>query len=226
MYLLPAPRASWFALSVCLGMLTGSAGNVFAQPAGTAVYVWRADLGGWLDTSRNLVWGYSLTDSINSTYQYSSAQSAAAQYPVLLAGQADYLLGRAEYCEMRAAELAETDPARSQAYAALAVTYGQDADAFFNAALNAGQFSNWRTPTLSEFQNAWSKGLFSRGANGFNLDMSPAVGYQAGYGGPHWTSDPANKKKQAPSFSISDGRSSLVSVTSVLRALVVRTHTP
>jgi hypothetical protein len=161
---------------------------------------------------------------VNSTYNHSGAQVAAGQYPVLLADQANYLLGRAEYCEMRAAELAATDPARSQAYAALAVVYHQDSEAFLAAALSAGQYSNWRTPALSEFQNAWSNGLFSRGASGFNLDMSPAVGYQAGYGGANWTSNPVNKKKQGTSFSISDGRSALVGVNSALRVLVVRSQ--
>jgi hypothetical protein len=200
-----------------------------AQPPGTDVYEWRPDLGGWLDTSRKLVWGYSMSDSTNSGFSFEGAKYWAARYPELLANQVEPALDRAEYCQQQANSLWETDPVRAQAYADLAAMYSQNAELFMEASLDAAQYSNWRLPTLTEFQDAFAKGLFSRGENGFNMDMSPGVGYQEGYGGTNWTSTTPKRIKGSMSallFSITDGGTMWTGINSSSRALVVRSHTP
>jgi hypothetical protein len=210
-------------------VLVGSANPVQAQPPGTAVYEYRPDLGGWLDTARGVVWGYSMSDSTGYSFTRNGAISSAAAYPDLLFSQADLLLSEAQHAQQQADFYAVTDPPRSQAYADLAAQYEADAAAFEDAATAADQFSNWRLPTLAEFQAASQAGLFTRGANGFNLDMSPAVGYQAGYGGDNWTSQPTKKVKGKDTgllFDIDDGGSTWMTTGTPARALIIRTYLP
>jgi hypothetical protein len=107
------------------------------------------------------------------------------------------------------------------------VQYRADADGFADAALDAAPYSNWRAPKLAEFQDAYAKGLFSQGEFGFNLDASPAAGYQRHNFVHHWTSDPVSKnKKNATVFNPGDGGWGQVGVNSAIHAMVVRTHTP
>ena len=57
-------------------------------PASTAVYEWRPELGGVLDTSTNLVWGYSLRNSMNQNAGFTGANTyVPANYAVMLAGE-------------------------------------------------------------------------------------------------------------------------------------------
>ncbi|MGN6547738.1 MAG: hypothetical protein ACTHK7_22000, partial [Aureliella sp.] len=175
---------------------------------GNANYEWRPDLGGWLDRQSKLVWGYHVTSCANRPYTYSNAQNAASSYPAVLAAEVDRCLNDAAIYDAEVLKYQETDPARAQLSADWAQYYRDSADAFALAAEDASQFSNWRMPTLREFQTAWSRGLFSRGTLGFNMDMSPAPGYDQGYMQSNWTSDPLSKnKKTATWFSLFDGSS-------------------
>lgn len=201
-----------------------------AQPPGTAVYEYRPDLGGWLDTERGVVWGYSLSDSLNASITRDAAVNfSAGTYPDLLFAKADFFVQQAEYWWSLSAFYAESDPARSQRDAEIAAQCEGDAAAFEEAATVADQFTNWRAPSLAEFQDAYNKGLFSRGEDGFNMDMSPAVGYQEGYGGNNWTSEPTKKikgKENGLQFNIDDGTTRWMSPNGANRAIVTRTYMP
>lgn len=192
---------------------------------GNANYEWRTDLGGWRDLQTNLVWGYSMSESIGGNFSYQGANSNAPSYPQKLADMVSQHNARADYYEAQAAQ--ETDPARVEAYQNLAAASRENATAYALAAQDASAYSNWRLPTLREFQAAWKKGLFSRGEGAFNMDKTPATGYDEGYLGLNWTSDPLSKnKKNATVFNLTDGTSGTVGATSSLNAMVVRSHTP
>lgn len=176
-------------VAICVLFLAGHKTEA-APPAGTAVYVWRADLGGWLDTSTNLVWGYSATSISGSNYSFNYANTTLrANYATLLTNSGY--------------------PAEGAA---------------------AAQHTNWRLPALNEYQGAWNKGFFTTGADGFNYDTSPAMGYQGPpYGnGLNWTTTPgAGKNKNSIYlFNIIDGGNMIVSKTSSVQAILVRTHLP
>lgn len=70
---------------IALGVVT-LAGHVAqaGPPASASVYVWRADLGGWLDTSTNLVWGYSSMGISNTPVTSPQAETFAANYATTL----------------------------------------------------------------------------------------------------------------------------------------------
>jgi hypothetical protein len=63
--------------SVCVLLLAGHATEA-APPASAAVFEWRPDLGGWHDTSNNLVWGYASMGISNSPYTQSNAEIYAS----------------------------------------------------------------------------------------------------------------------------------------------------
>jgi hypothetical protein len=131
------------------------------------------------------------------------------------------LLNEAAYLEFLASK--EADPVQRQAILDFAARYRADAASTTLAADDASRYTNWRIPTLAEFQSAWSKGLFSRGPGFFNMDMAPFNSYQSGYGGPNWTSNPPSRnKKLANYFDISSGQSGSTGVNSSIRWIVVR----
>jgi hypothetical protein len=170
-----------------------------------------------------------MSDSSDNGFTFEGAKYWAPRYPEVLAKQVELYIERAEYCQQQADSLWETDPVRAQGYQDLADMYSANAAAYTAATLDAAQFTNWRLPTLTEFQNAFGKGLFTRGENGFNLDMTPRVGYQEGYGGGNWTSTAPKRIKGSMSallFSVTDGGTMWTGVNSSARALVVRTHLP
>ena len=196
-------------------------------PASTAVYEWRPELGGVLDTSTNLVWGYSLRNSMNQNAGFTGANTyVPANYAVMLAGESVNLEDRAVYNQSQADALRATDPVRAQLYADLAETQRQNATLFLEASVNAGQYSNWRMPTRKECTAAWNKGFFTYGVNGFNWDTSPAGGLQdSAYVLNTWTSEKKGTKL-AYRFSPIDGSVSLIGVDSSIDAILVRTHVP
>jgi hypothetical protein len=79
-----------FALIPSLGQGKGKPGGGDPPPPpppplGTEVYEWRPELGGWLDTSTNLIWGYSpsvLNNGYAAPYDFSVNQTA--NYATLL----------------------------------------------------------------------------------------------------------------------------------------------
>lgn len=215
-------------------LLTSPCAN--AQPPGTAVYEYRPDLGGWLDTERGVIWGYSMSQSGGyAGYTRSAAERDAPAYPDVLFARAEWYVQEAQRRYDLAAFYAETDPALSQRYAELAAQDELDAAAYEDAATAADQFSNWRLPSVAEFQDAYDKGLFSNGEDGFNMDATPAVGYQANYGRNHWTAEPTKNikgKLNGLCFDITVGTSKWTladngkTYGAILPVMVVRTYVP
>jgi hypothetical protein len=192
-----------------------------AETIGNLKYEWKPDLGGYRDVSTKLVWGYSPTGTLNSSFSYSGAQTwATSKYASSFVSHADSLLAQAAQYEATAAM--QTDPALAFAYMQLAQRYRDDAACTYLAASTIGSYSNWRLPTPAEFQDAYSKGLFSRGTGKFNMDQNPATGLQLGYLNLYWTSELAKSKKQATVFDIGNGTKSQATVTSSLCLILVR----
>jgi hypothetical protein len=67
----------------------GGGGDPPPPPLGPEVYEWREDLGGWLDTSRNLVWGYDQLGIGGYGITYAQAQQRAQNYAAYLQELAD-----------------------------------------------------------------------------------------------------------------------------------------
>lgn len=217
-------------------VLAGGTNPAWAQPAGTAVYEYHPELGGWLDTERGVIWGYSLSQSAGwSGATRSAAERNAAAYADVLFERADYWHQEALRLQGVADSYAETDPVLSQKYADAAAARELDAQGFEEAAIAADQFSNWRLPSVAEFEDAYDKGLFSIGEGGFNMDASPAFGYQENAGGWNWTSEPVKKikgKLNGVAFDITYGTTSWLpaddgrSYGALLRFMVIRTYVP
>lgn len=214
-------------------------------PNPAAIYVWREDLGGWLDTSRNLIWGYSLSQSRSMSFSYNGAVNAGANYALHLSDEAVFREGRGVYCEtqgdnnlalaIQAEAAGDLDLAayhydRADRYYALADTYFADAVAFLDASDLAGQYNNWRIPTKAEALDAVSKGLFTYGVDGFNsYDCSPAVGNQGlSYGSrASWTADTQKVGGKPGAWAFwPGGGTSLVTQTSGCDTFHVRTYVP
>ena len=191
------------------------------ETIGNPKYEWRPELGGYRDLSTKLVWGYSLTTTVNSSYSYTYASTTAvANYGPQFALTADSWLAQADRYEATAAT--QTDPARALLYLQKAQEYRNSAACAYLSASTISSYGNWRLPTLAEYQSAYSKGLFSQGAGKFNMDQSPAVGLQLGYGGLHWTSNLSADKKKATAFNITDGKNMQATVGSSIRLILVR----
>jgi len=199
--------------------------SAHAQPASTVVYQWRPELGGWHDTSNNLVWGYQCYFTPGN-YTYSLAPIFAANYASSLATAATEKINSAVRCEERVILYAISDPPRSQRNADLALIYRADAPALQTASAQAAQYSNWRVPSLVEFQQAWNKGFFTKGTGGFNWDAGPEVGLQPSTDVSHWTSTLSKRRGQAMLFNFRDGGSGSFGMTSTAAVIVVRTHVP
>jgi hypothetical protein len=217
---------NWFGLGVLLMALAPAASfgqfpSLPPETIGNAKYEWKPQLGGYRDVSTKLVWGYSPTGTLNWSFSHTFAKTyGATRYASDFAGHADGLIAQAESYE-EAAE-SETDPDRAQAYLELAQRYRDDAACTEAAAAVIDLYDNWRLPTPAEFQDAYSKGLFSRGTDKFNMDQNSATGLQLGYQGLYWTSEVSKNKKQATSFDIGGGTKSLLTVTSQVWLILVR----
>lgn len=94
-------------------------------PLGTEVYEWHPELGGWLDTSRDLIWGYSPSAVDNGyAWPYSFAANIAANYATFLTNQGYPTEGAiaAQYTNWRLPTLAECQDAYAKGFFA----YGPD----------------------------------------------------------------------------------------------------
>lgn len=209
-------------------------------PNPAAIYQWRPELGGWLDTQRNLVWGYQLTAVVNGGFSYDGAIATAPNYAIRLATAADdydvrgtnmlaqadnyQALGDAAYAAGDY-ELADEYYFQADRRYVRAQEYFDSADIALAAAVNAAQFNNWRIPMKDEAVDASWKGLFSRGATGFNsFDSSPYVGFQQENNVPNWTSTLSGKNVWA--YYPVSGSTAAISKSSLIGAIVVRTHVP
>ncbi|MGD9858263.1 MAG: hypothetical protein AB7U20_25255 [Planctomycetaceae bacterium] len=146
--------------------------------SGPEVYEWRPDLGGWLDTSRNLVWGYEFRQLTGGTGPYDFLQSR--NYPALMLGTADYYYDEAAYY-----------------YGIGDLELG---DLFFDAAIaceDAASFTNWRFPTKDEASDAIAKKLFKYDIAGWSGYWSTPLGPGLAYDGWAlcWTSTAGKKAR-------------------------------
>jgi hypothetical protein len=179
-------------------------GNPAPLPLGPEVYQWREDLGGWLDTSTNLVWGYDSLEILGYAHNFSGSSSVVATYPQILQNFAS----------------SQTDPA-IQLVAQ-------------NAANVAVQYTNWRMPTLDEARDAMAKKLFVYGPGGLNGYQSvpslvPVAGGWLVHA--HWTSTAGKPIRGGfPSGYVyvpATGDYGLLGQNSpAAGCIVVRTHTP
>ena len=212
------------------------------------IYEWRPDLGGWLDTDRNLVWGYDIISlrgtSTHSGYgiSHSLATAMAANYASALFEMAESTLEAAatqteDHADWQTQQgdiaLANGDPElAADWYAAAAANYAKaqaDRDSiepFLDAAAVTGQFT-WRLPTQAEAQSALTNGLFTYGPTGFNgYDGSPYVGAQVPWNTLTWSSTTRKGDREAWAYQPLSGNNGFIGVGSQVNCIFVRTHVP
>ncbi len=88
-------------------------------PLGTEVYEWRPELGGWLDTSRNLIWGYSPIAMINGGWcGFDGTVAWTTTYPTVLTNLGFAAEGAvaAQYTNWRLPTLAECQDAYAKGF--------------------------------------------------------------------------------------------------------------
>lgn len=212
-------------------------------PDPATIYQWRPELGGWLDTTRNLVWGYNtFPDVLGYGITLNMAIQRAATYPGMLydmglrlEGDADYYDDLGDRYTVRANEyLAAGDLVNAQKYfdqANGAYAQADEKRASIPACVAAGdaasQFNNWRVPTEAEALDAIAKRLFTYGAGGFNgYDHSPYLGLQPDTNNANWTTTLSKNKQQAVVYRPSSGESGYYGVNSQISCIYVRTHVP
>jgi len=231
-------------LVACGGLSELRAGKPAPPPPNPfAIYEWRPDLGGWLDTQRNLVWGYDLGPVLDWQFNAVEAAQAAATYPTQLAD------GAAHFDQRSADDSAKADSFKAKGDAALAAGDQVNADKYYAtmthyseraedeaAAANeleasaavASQYSGWRVPTKDEAQDASSKGFFTYGTGGFNgFDDSPLPDFQPFQ--PNfavWTSTRKTGTTNWAFFPIEKTFRDYSTTRGYLYVIVVRTHTP
>lgn len=244
-------KHAWLCLVFALACLA-SASSAFAgkKPGGNppppppppdpaTIYEYRADLGGWLDTTRNLVWGYNC-QPIEGPKTLNQAKTFAANYATALANYAiNYLPGQADLYEMQAdwqteqgnAALAAGNVALAEDwFAAAEVNYARaqlhrDSIAPTLAAAEVASNYTWRVPTQAEATDAMWKGLFTYGEGGLNgYDQDPLLGLQQVYQHFHWTT--TLKKQTAFVYNPTNGDTGFIGVNSGIYCIVVRTHVP
>ena len=98
------------------------------------------------------------------------------------------------------------------------------ADIAYAAAEYADDFTNWRIPTKDEAADACWKGLFVGSSTFTPWDLSPQVGQQTATNNLYWTSTATGKNVYT--FRPASGEVTTSTKTSILYALVVRTHVP
>ena len=191
------------------------------------VFESRPDLGGVLDTSTNVVWGYSFGVEGMHNFDYTSALLAPARYPSMLLETAQKNQEYAEYCLQQM----ESDPERAHLWQAEADKYFATVQPLTDAGTVASQYGNWRLPTFAEAQDAVAKGLFTYGDGGLNKwtwhPAYPPPMAPEGTGW-YWSADAGGKKPGGGdsgwTFNAFDG--SGWRIVAFSRVLVVRTHTP
>jgi hypothetical protein len=212
------------------------------------IYQWRPDLGGWLDTQTNLVWGYSfqtmLGTSTHSGYgiNQSMAVAAAGDYADILYEVADVDLPNAAaettahadwQVEQGDIALANGDPElAAEWYEAADANYAlaqDDLDSIplYEAAADVADQFNWRLPTKVESQRAQTNGLFTYGPTGFDsYDGSPRIDFQMPWNTLCWTSTKTSNGRNAWAYRPLDGTGGNIGVNSQVNAIFVRTHVP
>lgn len=137
------------------------------------VYEWRPDLGGMLDTSTNLVWGYEFRALTGGTAPYNYL--ASQNYPMRMLETADAFYDEADYYY----SIGDTELGDHYTQAAFACE-------------DAASYTNWRFPTKSEAQDALWKSLFRYDIEGYSGYYSTPLGPGLAYDGwaPCWTSTP------------------------------------
>jgi hypothetical protein len=191
---------------------------------GNANFDWRPDLGGWLDKSANLVWGYQPTTFTTAVYNWDFARNVARNYPQVLADTSAERFNESQYYASLAE--AEPDPLWKAAFASWSDEAYRDFVALAAAAADASKYTNWRMPSLAEYRNAYSRGLFTQGPTGFNMDFGPQDGYQPGLRAMQWTTDLLKSKKSAWVYGVNDDGQLAIGLNSGVTHLVIRNHTP
>ncbi len=198
-------------------------------------------MGGWLDTTRNLVLGYNC-QPIEGPKNLYGAKVFAANYDTALTNYAiNYLPGQADLNEMHAdwqmeqgylylaagdEEYAEEWFAAADRNYALAQLQRDSVAPTLAAAEVASQFT-WRVPTQDEAVDAMWKGLFTYGEGGLNgYDQDPLLGLQTVYPQSHFTTTLSTNKQKAFVYNPVNGVTGFVTVTSGFYCIVVRTHVP
>jgi hypothetical protein len=205
------------------------------------IYQWRPDLGGWLDTQTNLVWGYSFNDLQGHGITQSMAVDAAADYAnvlydmaLALSAQADQEEDHADWqMEQGDIALANGDPElAADWYAAAEANYAEaqalrDSIPFVEAAGDVADQFTWRLPTKAESQTALTNGLFTYGPNGFDsYDSSPLIGFQIPWNVLTWTSTKTSNGRNCWAYRPLDGSGGNIGVNSQVNAIFVRKHVP
>jgi hypothetical protein len=162
-------------------------------------FEYRAELGGVYDKDLGVIWGYSVIGVNNwgTSYTYAKTQ-IAPNYGEMLEARGDR---------------------------AVAAGFPEDASLYYAAADIAALYSNRRLPTLTEARSAVAAGMFTYGPDGLNIwtgsptDVFPGLPYN---GLSTWTND--TKGKQAWIFAPHDGGAALISPTSGVDAIIVRSY--
>ena len=203
-------------------------------PHASEVVVYRPDLGGWLDTSTNLVWGYMLTKTRGTSASFEWGKGFAANYAEEMWIAGEEREAYADFAAAKAIELQESDPERAAIYAQRAEDYYYSADVCYDTATAAAQYTGWRTPTLTEATDAVAKELFIYGSDPVHYpdgwqtmpDLPP---YQSWSDTLTWTSSSAGKVKGqnvAWAFYPVSGGTAKIGMNSAVHVVVVRTHVP
>ena len=198
----------------------------------TLIYVYRPDLGGWLDTSRNLLWGtYSLNSCVGGSMPNDQAAALAADYAATLADGSLYYDERSAYWQAQGDLYVLSDPARAARHYQTAQDCADAADELFAQSLAASVVegtNKWRLPSKAEFEDAYSKGMFTYGDGGLNgFDKSPTPGIQPEKAGfRYWTSTVTKNRYQWSIDPVAGLSYSEFIIGSRLYAVAVRDYTP
>lgn len=204
------------------------------------VFEYRPELGGVLDTSTNVVWGYSHIGVANRWATYAGAMNANEWYAPTFFEIADDNEEWAAYHYAKAQTLWDTDPVLAQRNFDYAERLSGTLVPLREAGTVANGYNNWRPPTLAESRDAVAKGLFTQGEGGLNLwtfgpvDMVPGneLPFPRGLIYPEaarWSSDAETKGKyqdRAWVYEPLDGSARRIGKGSAADVIVVRTHTP
>jgi len=199
----------------------------------TLIYEHRPDLGGWLDTSRNLLWGtYSVTVCTGGAEHYDDCAALAADYSgTLTFGAAQYDALSSQY-QAFGDQYAVSNPTLAAKYYGYAQDYAAAADELLansQAASVVEGANRWRMPSKDEFVDAYNKGMFTYGDGGLNaFDTSPVPGIQPQVAHSlYWTTTPDKGNRSQWAYDPPAGLSqSVLTSGSYLFALAVRNYTP
>lgn len=217
-------------------------------PDPALIYQWRPDLGGWLDTQTNLVWGYSFYDMLGTStgsgygISQSRAVTAATNYADNFYEMADVQLpaAAAETEAWADSQVQQGDAALAAGdvdlanrwYAAAEANYAKaqadrDSIPLYEAAADVADQFTWRLPTQQEAQAALANGLFTYGAEGFDsYDASPRIGFTIPNNVLTWSSTLSKANKFAWCYRPLDGSNGNIGVNSTVNAIFVRKQVP